>query len=322
MARGEAAGVFMLAALAGCIGPSATIGAVDQAGTGTGAGSLGMASSSTGLFEISETSETSSGTTALGCDPVCVSFYDCQEASCRDGECVVSFRDDRCGAGEVCGPLGCEAVPLACDDSSVLVCEGFETDAFAAAWGGGSITRSPDPVNSGLSAGWVKVAPDGREQLSLDVDPPVSDGLLAIRAFVWLPSADTVEQWAILFEIFGSTNAGTERFSLDLRPQAGLMFVNLLSPEATVVGNDLLTPGAWSCVELRVQISQGQGEVEVRVDDVLVLGNGPGIDTLPFEGVANINIGGIGSPAHAGDTTYGIDDIVVATSPIGCEVGP
>lgn len=306
--------MFMLASLSGCIGPAGTIGTVDQVGTGTG----GVASSETG--DTSEDSGRSTG--AAGCDPACVTIYECQQAECREGECVLSFRDDRCAPGEACGLSGCEASPLACDDPSVLVCEGFEEGAFAAAWNGGSIGRSADPVNSGLGAGWVKVGPDGREQLEFNLEPPMDDGLLAIRAFVWLPAADTVETWAILFEIFGSTNAGTERFSLDLRPGAGLMFVNLLSPEANVIGNDLLTPGAWSCVELRVQISQGQGEVEVRVDDVPVLGNGPGIDTVPFEGVANIDIGGIGSPTHSGDTTFGIDDIVVATAPIGCDVDP
>ncbi len=315
--------MFMLASLGGCIGPAATIGAVDQAGAGSGDVSTATpgTTGTTGTTDIADTTEDSGSTAAApGCDPECLTFFDCQQAECQQGECVLSFRDDRCEPGEVCGLSGCEATPLACDDPSVLVCEGFEEDAFAAAWSGGSIMRSADPLNSGLGAGWVKVGPDGREQLQLELDPPIDEGLLAIRAFVWLPSADTVEVWAILFEIFGSTNAGTERFSLDLRPQAGLMFVNLLSPESNVIGNDLLTPGAWSCVELRVQVSQGQGEVEVRVDDVPVLGNGPGIDTVPFEGVVNIHIGGIGSPTHSGDTGFGIDDIVVATAPIGCDV--
>ncbi len=220
----------------------------------------------------------------------------------------------------MCGPSGCEASALGCGDPAVVVCEGFEDEGFAVQWSRGSVTKTADPVNSGLGAGWVSVGPDGREQLGLDLDPPMAAGLLAIRAFVWLPSSETIEQWAILFEIFGSTNAGTERYSVDLRPQAGLMFVSLLSPDASVIGNNLLTPGAWSCVELRVQLSEGQGEVELRVDDVPVLSNGPGIDTVPFDGVANINIGGIGSPGHAGDTAFGIDDIVVATAPIGCDV--
>lgn len=316
--------MLMIASLSGCIGPAGTIGAVDESGTDIGGESVtgpvsgsGTDSSSTGAAVGSSDSST---TATLECDPECVTFYDCQPAACRDGACVVSVRDDLCEPNEVCGPSGCEAAPLACDDPSVLVCEGFEQDTFADAWGGGSIMRSDDPLNSGVGAGWVKVGPDGREQLELEVDPPLDDGMLAIRTFVWLPSADTVETWAILFEIFGSTNAGTERFSLDLRPQAGLMFVNLLSPESNVIGNDLLTAGDWSCVELRVQISQGQGEVEVRVDDVPVLGNGPGIDTVPVEGIVNIHIGGIGAPTHSGDTAYGIDDIVVATAPIGCDV--
>ena len=321
MARGGLARAFMLVSLSGCIAPAATIGAVDQ--DGSGGGSAGVSTGSTGSTGSAEASGDSTSTTSpAGCEPACVAFHDCQQARCRDGECVVSFLDALCEPGKVCGPLGCEASPLACDDPSILVCEGFEEEGFSASWSGGSIMRSKDPLNSGLGAGWVTVGPDEREQLQLNLDPPMDEGLLAIRAFVWLPAADTVETWAILFEIFGSTDAGTERFSLDLRPQAGLMFVNLLSPEANVIGNDLLTPGAWSCVELRVQISQGQGEVEVRVDDVPVLGNGPGIDTVPVEGVANIEIGGIGSPSHSGVTAYGIDDIVVATAPIGCDIDP
>ncbi|MBV1859704.1 MAG: hypothetical protein KUG77_14925 [Nannocystaceae bacterium] len=321
----EAVGAVGLAImLLGCIAPPATIGSVDQdigvtssvvgSSTGTMGGDSGTGASS-GASE-----ETSSTTTPVGCDRECVTFYDCQQARCIGGECVVSFRDALCEPGQECGPAGCEATPLPCGDADVFVCEDFEGDAFSSQWAGGSLLRSSTQVNSGEMAGAVELDPDSRQQLQLDLDPPLDEGMLAVRAFVWMPSASEVETWAILFEITGQSNAGMERSSVDLRPDAGLMYVNLLSGNSTVFGNELLTPGTWACVEARVTLSNDAGEVELRVNDVPVLTNGPGIDTIPVDGVANINIGGVTSDNHTGLTTYFIDDIVIARAPIGCAV--
>jgi len=304
----------------GCVAPAQSIGAVDESVAQTTSGDEASTAvdpgTSTGSVDVSGSG--SSTTSAALCDPECVAFHECQQARCVDGECVISFRDALCEPGQSCGPAGCEATPLACDDPAVLVCEGFENDAFAPQWVGGAIERVFDETNSGAAAGRVSVEPDEREQLDLELDPPLDDGMLAIRSFIRIPSSDFVEEWVILYEIFGRTNAGTERYSVDLRPQAGLMFVSL--PEGTVFGNDLLVPETWMCVEVRIQLSQGQGEVELRVDDVPVLTNGPGLDTIPVDGIANIDIGGIGAPSHSGQSAFLIDDIVVATAPIGCDV--
>ena len=303
--------------LGACVASPATIGAVDQASTGSEA----SGSSSVGEADTS-TAESGPGTSTgrLECEPACIAEHACQDARCVDGTCTVSFFDDRCDPGQVCGLEGCEAVPLHCGDPAVLICEGFEDPAYAPQWSDPGVARSDVQVHSGGWAGWVDVAPDARQQLELRLDTPLTDGMLAVRTFVWLPAVDTVEVWSILFEIFGDTEAGSERYSVDLRPQAGLMFVSLLTLEATVLGNDLLVPQTWACVEMRVSLSDGRGEVELRVDDVPVLANGPGIDTIPVDGVSNIQIGGIGAPEHSGPTQYGLDDIVVARAPIGCDV--
>lgn len=309
----RASNVVLALALGGCVAPAATIGVVDGS-----SGEAPPGSSSSGGSSSTSSSSDSGG--PLACEPACVAAFPCQDSLCEDGACRVSFFDERCEPGQTCGLAGCEAVPLRCDDPAVLLCEDFEGRAFSGAWDGGSVGRTQDPVHTGASAGWVDVAPDQRQQLEYRLEAPVDEGMLAVRAFVWLPAADTVQEWSILFEIFGSTEAGSERYSVDLRPQAGIMFVSLLTLEATVLGNDLLVPGAWACVEMRVDLSNDQGEVELRVDDVPVLSNGPGIDTVPVDGVRNIQIGGIGAPDHDGPTAYGIDDVVIARAPIGCVV--
>ena len=319
MSRGLAAALLLVS---GCIAPAQSIGAIDDGGTGVlssaeGGVSTTLSASSSGTDPAGSESST---TGPSDCAEPCIAFHDCQQARCVDGECLVSFRDALCDPGEACGASGCEAAPLRCDDAAVLVCEGFESDGFAPAWGGGAITRTQAWANTGAWAGEVSVGPDEREHLGLDLESPLAEGMVAIRSFVRIPAADFVEQWIILYEVFGSANAGQERWSVDLRPSAGLMYVNLLDVQATIQGNDLLTPGEWACVEVRVQLSDGAGEVELRVNEIPVLTNGPGIDTVPVDGVSHINIGGIGSPDHSGVATFEIDDIVVARAPIGCLV--
>ncbi len=310
-----------------CIGPAQSIGAVDDVVTDgevstleTGVVGTTELSSSTGLGEAGELEGT---TDDSGCTAPCQAVHPCQQPRCLDGQCVLVFQDDVCAPGESCGPLGCEPDPLRCGegDPAVLLCEDFEGAGFSPAWDGGSLDTTAAFANSGSIAGEVTVAPDGRQQLSYQTPAPLTDGLLAIRAFVRLPAADAVESWSILFEIIGGSDPGNERTSLDLRDQAGLLFVTFLATGANLGGNDLLTPGAWTCVELRLTLSDTAGSMELRVDDQTVLVNGPGVDTVPVDGVARIGVGAVASPIHAGDTTYAIDDIVIARAPIGCVVG-
>ncbi len=309
----------------GCIGPAQSIGAIDGASTGgvptttqTSIAPTDGTSAATGSGD-SGGSETSSG--GSGCPP-CEAVHPCQQPRCLDGQCVLVFQDDLCAPGESCGPLGCEPDPLRCDDDDpmVLLCEDFEGAGFSAQWSGGSVDTTSAFANSGAVAGQITVPPDGRQQLSYQSPTPLTDGMLAIRAFVRLPSTDAVEEWSILFEIVGNTEAGNQRSSLDLRNQAGLLFVTFLSAGADLFGNDLLTPGAWTCVELRIALSNTAGSVELRIDDQTVLVNGPGVDTVPVDGVARIGVGAVAAPTHAGDTTYAFDDIVIARGPIGCMV--
>lgn len=309
----------------GCIGPAQSIGAIDGASTGGGPTTAQTSIAETAATSAQTGTEDSSGAEGSsggpGCAP-CEPLHPCQQPRCLDGECVLVFQDDQCAPGESCGPLGCEPDPLRCDDDDpmVLLCEDFEGAGFSAQWGGGSVDTTSAFANSGSVAGQITASPDGRQQLSYVSPTPLTDGMLAIRAFVRLPAADAVEEWSILFEIVGNAQPGSERSSLDLRNQAGLLFVTFLSAGADLFGNDLLTPGAWTCVELRIALSNTEGSVELRIDDQTVLVNGPGVDTVPVDGVARIGVGAVAAPTHAGDTTYAFDDIVIARAPVGCLV--
>ena len=83
-----------------------------------------------------------------------------------------------------------------------------------------------------------------------------------------------------------------------------------------------IPPETWACVELRIQISDSEGNIEIRVNDVVVDSNDVPIDTLPVDGFANVNVGGLASMAEANPYTFLFDDLVIATEPIGCAVDP
>ncbi|MEM6294553.1 MAG: hypothetical protein AAGA54_24985 [Myxococcota bacterium] len=306
-------------ATTGCLGPAQSIGAVEQTDGNAGSGGGAATGPSTTSASTGGSPEGSSGGDD-SCIPACVGTDPCQQARCRDGQCILIFRDERCELGQFCTPEGCIGEPLQCGESEdILLCESFE-DGYAPQWDAGALERIDTMANSGTFSARIALEPDARDQMRFVVDPPLADGILALRAFVRLPSAEAIEQWSILFEITGSSDAGTVRSSLDLRNDAGLLFVTFLSENANLFGLDLLTPGAWSCVELRIDLSDTDGAVELRVDDVSVLTNGPGIDTVPNDGVARIGVGGISSAEHRGPTEYAIDDVVIARAPIGCAV--
>ncbi len=306
-------------AAGGCVGPAQSIGAVEQTDGEAGSGGGATAEVSTTSTSTGGSAEGSSGGDD-SCNPPCVATDLCQQARCRDGQCILIFRDERCEPGQFCTPEGCVGEPLQCGASEdILLCESFE-DGYAPQWDAGALERIDTMANSGTFSARIALEPDARDQMDFVIDPPLSNGMLALRAFVRLPSAEAIEQWSILFEITASADAGTVRSSLDLRNDAGLLFVTFLSENANLFGLDLLTPGAWSCVELRIDLSDTDGAVELRVDDVPVLTNGPGIDTIPNDGVARIGVGGVSSAEHGGPTEYAIDDVVIARAPIGCVV--
>lgn len=313
--------VVALVLATGCVGPAQSVGAIDEDATeGIGVSAGGA---STGISTSSSSGEDPEGgttTAGSGCETPCVAYHDCQQSRCLAGECMLSFRDDLCEPGEVCGPSGCEVAPLDCDAPTVLVCEDFETDGFSPQWTGGAVGRTQADAHSGAFAGEISVDPDEREQLQLQVDPPISEGLLALRAFVRLPETPVVTDWVILYELFGRMNAGAERYSLDFTQMYGLQYVALPGVMSGPPNPGAIPPNVWVCVELRIQISDTEGSLEVRVNDVVVDGSDVPVDTLPVDGFANIEVGGLGSPRHTEAYPFLIDDVVVATVPIGCGV--
>lgn len=318
MGRGA---LLALVGLTSCIAPAQTIGAVgyDEVVSDS-------ADPSTTAIETSTSSgaasDASSSTGAEVCLPACVVTQPCHEALCVEGECLIAYRDERCGAGEVCGPLGCVRQPLNCSSDSVLLCEDFEMDGFAPEWTGGSVGRTSSDAHTGMFAGEVSVTPDERQQLNFDIDPPLAEGTLAVRSFVWVPAAPMVEEWIIFHELSGQMNAGTERYSLDLKSMYGLQYVALPGTMSGPPNPSAIPPETWACVELRIQISDTVGNIEIRVNDVVVDSNDVPIDTLPVDGFANVNVGGVASNAEADPYSFLFDDLVIATEPIGCATDP
>jgi hypothetical protein len=319
MGRGA---LLALVAMTSCIAPAQTIGAVDEdVEVGTGESGLTTTGTTPGTSS-SGTPDDSDSSGPIVCSPPCVESQPCHQARCVDGECLISYRDELCDTGDVCGPLGCVPQPLTCASDSVLLCEDFETEGFAPEWAGGSTGRTSSNAHSGMFAGEVSLMPDERQQLNLDIDPPLAEGTLAIRSFVWVPADPTIAEWVIFHELSGRMNAGSERYSLDLKSMYGLQYVALPGSMSGPPNPSAIPPETWACVELRIQISDTAGNIEIRVNDVVVDSNDMPIDTLPVDGFANVNVGGLASMAEADPYTFLFDDLVIATEPIGCALDP
>lgn len=208
--------------------------------------------------------------------------------------------------------------PLACGDPEVLACDDFE-GGFNPSWTQVSVTRTEDFAHGGVSSARVSLpAPESRQQVGVELETPVTGGMLAIRTFLYIEGAASIDPWSVFFEIVQTPVDAAQRMSLDLRDGNGLLFLNFLTPDANLYATELLPRDEWVCVEVRIEISDDQGAVELLIDDVVELANGPGLDTRPDEGVSSVLVGGVASPESPGLVEYFIDDVIVATLPIGC----
>lgn len=290
-------------------------------GTSTGAltsdastGSSGGSTSDTGV------EEPASGFDGSTCESVddCTPRSSCQQAQCMEGRCLFEFHDELCEAGSMCTLGGCVPASSACEDryEGVLVCDDFE-QGISPQWTIISVVTETDQVSGGGVSVRASTVPDEQAMLRFAFDQPLFDGMLAVRSYLWVEDSSVVDPWGIHYELMQIPSHPDMRISLDLRPEGGLIMVNKIADTAEV-DQGLIASGQWYCVELRVGIDDVAGTTEVRLNDQPVLVDEPG-DTRPVEGFRQIGIGVLLPAQGMGPVEVLMDDLVVATSPIGCD---
>jgi hypothetical protein len=233
-----------------------------------------------------------------------------------------------------CGRIGFEPLVLPADDAGVdamssdaglscatfdgVFCDDFEsgsldrwerTDVQA---GGGTAVLDPTRGRGGGASCHLQVgASDGSIELTTDF-PLVAGGELYLRAHLFVPSS--LPDQVIDFLLLGVEDEDHLHVSMDEGGHVAVWSFGGLVPATGVhVPRD-----RFFCVVLRVVIGPA-GSIEATVDgELLVRIEG---STLPREsgGYRRVGIGPNGSPWPRAGSEIWVDDLYLATTPLGCD---
>jgi hypothetical protein len=206
--------------------------------------------------------------------------------------------------------------------TAALFCDGFESGDLSA-WGGavGNPVEIVETAHSGKYAARGEASgdiPGGTTQsrIAAEWDTPVTTGSIYVRGYFFVP-ADVVPNQATLFDLSGSGgriavvvgSTGTTFLASDL-PNAG--------DDTANSAPDAIERGQWQCLELAVEIGgTGAGSITLSREGVpFANGNRSGVNTVSGDGYTAVRL-----PVQytKGPFEALVDDVVVDTSPIGCD---
>ena len=201
-----------------------------------------------------------------------------------------------------------------------LLCDGFE--AVDVAWDYqiedfGSVIRSEARGAQGTASLKISIETVDEYKYARWGKNAVLDfldsGELHLREYIFMPSSTVVtDQLSIM--VTGN--------QVDPFPSANV----LLTPgeiHAVVEGTNAIAPfelprDRWVCVELHLQISGSDGAIALEIDGSTIV-SAQSIDTRVGGGYSNIDVGfHYATPAQPASEMF-VDEIVAATSPIGCD---
>jgi hypothetical protein len=217
------------------------------------------------------------------------------------------------------------APPVTCTYPGALVCDDFEGTqkpywtVIANAPALGSLQDCE--VHGGTRALWAQPADAASPlQVQEQLSPTVGSGSLFVRSFIYLPSAQTLPTWTVLYEVWDSPSSWTNKISIDLQPDATVTLNNWTGSgqSKTSLANSaaLISRDKWVCLELEIVVSKTTGATRLYLDDVQVITSVGNIRTRGNKDFCTLSMGAV-----SGDNPISLyqDDLVVATQRIGCK---
>lgn len=205
----------------------------------------------------------------------------------------------------------------ACDDlhAGALHCDGFEGDTEFALWTENrGASHSTERAYRGTASAHASVGTSGRAYL-FEQFPPITSGEIYVRTYAYVPSS--ADLTAITFITLEEASSPWDYARANVRDDQ-LVLVTRAGADNDQQPAVSVPRDRWFCLELRVQIGTS-GEAELLVDgtstalltDVDTTRASPW-DTV-FVGVASRN------STQVDPTELFMDEVVVATTPIGCD---
>ncbi len=261
------------------------------------------------------------------------------DAECGPGACGSELTRDcrEPGAPPICVPVAdggaCTAfeVPLddelsatgatpSCEIPGAVLCESYDgpLPADYATWGTPAMTAIVQDCLTYAGAGALRfqAATFGYVQSQMRLSTPVPSGPLHARFYAYLPSSVTIPTYFAMFELWHQEGSSDGKISVEVISDDRL--------ELQVLPNDSTHPAPvgsmprdrWTCIELGLDVAATGGAVSLSVDGSVVI-DVTDVATLPAGPFSIAVVEGL--PAEdAPGAELAIDELVVATEPIGC----
>jgi hypothetical protein len=216
------------------------------------------------------------------------------------GDATVDVTSDVSGdAFDVCA----QPTTLLCDDFSAMPARLNGTAQWLSTGGraGGAVQITSTATTAGHSVYSI---------------PTQTSGSLYARVYAQVQAGPTIAMYNVLLELNNAVQSGgQEKVSADMYANdtwgIGAPYSGGGPGSATIV-----TRGAWTCVELQVDVSSTAGAFHLFIDGAETTGS-TGVDTLIPGGFKEVAVSAnVGSSDAA--VTVLFDDLVVALAPIGC----
>ncbi len=309
---------------------------------GMAAGSCGQPQDRSGtntnwLRACDEAAECGAGVTCVCglCTTPCTETTDCAPGVC--GSSLASAA--QCAGadgGRICVPDdGCAEVVLvedgdfgpavtpACTAPGALVCESFDgplPDAYATRYGSAdtaTATVQDCLVRQGDGALLIQAEGYDWVQNRIRLPTPVTAGLLHVRFYAYFASGYPIPEYFILLELWDQDDFTDQKISIEAVSEDRFRLV--LGPNASSL--HVADPGTvrrdeWMCLELALDVAASGGTATLLVDGAPLV-EATDVVTLPPDPISVVAIEAVPSEDSVG-TDVAIDELVVATEPIGC----
>jgi hypothetical protein len=250
----------------------------------------------------------------------------------RDGICVeegFDAGDDPPVVPDAGAPLDALAPHGGCEVAfpEALFCDDFEfaygTERGVWGWDqlrDGTLETTEDPParigRRSLRA--AITAPDGEAALGVTFAPAVLEGDLWVRGYFLVPGEIDIDVLSLFYVASGDLSTGIS-FQLHAGGQVAA-WIGTSEPAGHWIGSTAPIPrDRWGCLQLHIALDNGDGSVELFVDDVAVATQS-GIDTVPvvLGGYATLLTGIDYSGAGQGAGVVHADEIVVSRTRVPC----
>lgn len=243
------------------------------------------------------------------------------DADRDDGGAPDAGTDAGSDAGSDAGEADAGRPDSECDGtlSDAIFCDGFDDASGFTAWSGGTsetdgnVSRVTDPVYRGSGALRAETtATAGDAFLRSGSLTTVGSGPYWLRFYAYFPASSPLSHAdvAAIYSSTSSTDSAVFVYTDTARLWIG-------ETETTVTSTDTLPRDTWTCFQVRLAVSDTDGEAELFMDGTSL--GSVATDTRPGSGYDGLAAGITYSADSQEPTVVYLDEIAVGTSPLPCD---